>query len=126
MKNMNRIGVWLSIVFSVLLLSNCQSQTNDKKKVQTQKVNDMKNSKEIIVDVRTESEWEMDGHAECSVNYPLDQIQDKVEDLKKYEHIVLVCRSGNRAGVAKQMLERAGLKNIENKGPWQNVTCTVN
>lgn len=121
MKKKNGM-LMLTAVFSLMLLSNCQSQTNNKQEVEPQKNEVMKN-KEIIVDVRSPEEWEFDGHADCSVNYPLDEIQDKVEDLKKYDHIVLVCRSGNRAGVAKSILEQAGLKNIENKGPWQNATC---
>ncbi len=121
MKKKNGM-LMLTVTFSLILLSNCQSQTNSKQEVEPQKNEVMKN-KEIIVDVRSPEEWEFDGHADCSVNYPLDEIQDKVEDLKKYDHIVLVCRSGNRAGVAKRILEQAGLKNIENKGPWQNATC---
>ncbi|MBP7809858.1 MAG: rhodanese-like domain-containing protein [Bacteroidia bacterium] len=110
------------VVFSLMILTNCESQTK-RNEVKLQKTDVMKNTNEIIVDVRTTEEWNMDGHAECSVNYPLDQIQNKIEDLKKYNHIVLVCRSGNRAGIAKQILEGAGLKNIENKGPWQNAVC---
>lgn len=81
----------------------------------------------IIVDVRTTEEWEMDGHAECSVNYPLDEFEDKIEELKKYDKIVLVCRSGGRAGAAQAQLMRAGYKKeIENLGPWQNITCPTN
>lgn len=83
----------------------------------------MNNSKEIIVDVRTPEEWESDGHADCSVNYPLDEIQEKIETLKQYEHITVVCRSGARAEHAKRLLENAGLKNIENLGSWQNIAC---
>ena len=79
--------------------------------------------KTIIVDVRTIEEWNEDGHADCSVNYPLDQIGSKIDELKKYDNIVLVCRSGNRAGIAKRQLETAGLTNIENKGAWQNIAC---
>ncbi|MBN8693572.1 MAG: rhodanese-like domain-containing protein [Bacteroidetes bacterium] len=126
MKLLN--GKWalmLTMVFSFIVLTNCQSQTENKTKVEPKKENIMKNSKEIIVDVRTEEEFEMDGHAEGSVNYPLDQIQNKIEDLKKYDHIILVCRSGNRAGIAKNILEQAGIKNVENMGPWQNAVGVV-
>ena len=51
----------------------------------------MKN--EIIVDVRTEDEWEMDGHAEYFINYPLDMLFDdkKTEELKQYDKVTLVC-----------------------------------
>lgn len=123
----NRWTQVLMVVFSLVLLTNCNSQTEKKettKEIKTTNTNSMKNVNEIIVDVRTPEEWDMDGHAACSVNYPLDQIQNKIEDLKQYKHIVLVCRSGNRAGIAKQILEQAGLKNIENKGPWQNASCS--
>ena len=124
MKLLN--GKWalmLTMVFSFIVLTNCQSQTENKTKVEPKKENVMKNSKEIVVDVRTEEEFDMDGHAEGSVNYPLDQIQNKIEDLKKYDHVILVCRSGNRAGIAKNILEQAGIKNVENMGPWQNAVA---
>jgi rhodanese-related sulfurtransferase len=81
-------------------------------------------TKQIIVDVRTTEEWEMDGHAECSVNYPLDEFDARIEELKAYDKVIIVCRSGNRAGVAKARLLSAGYtKEIENLGPWQNVSC---
>lgn len=77
----------------------------------------------IIVDVRSPEEWQYDGHAECSVNYPLDQFSAHIENLRRYDKIVLVCRSGNRANFAMDMLKKAGIKNIENKGTWQNIDC---
>lgn len=108
-------------------ISSCNSQTTKtiKKEETTQTKKDTSTMKthEIIVDVRTPEEWEFDGHANCSVNYPLDEIQEKIEELKKYDHIILVCRSGNRAGVAKRQLENAGITNIENMGAWQNINC---
>lgn len=80
--------------------------------------------KEIIVDVRSQEEWEFDGHADCSVNYPLDEFESKIAELKDYDKVILVCRSGNRAGIAKSILRSSGFtKEIENLGPWQNVTC---
>lgn len=79
--------------------------------------------KTIIVDVRTADEYNMDGHAECSVNYPLDKIENFVDTLRDYEQIILVCRSGNRANIAKSILAQYGIINVENKGEWQNIHC---
>ena len=80
--------------------------------------------KQIIVDVRTIEEWNNDGHADCTVNYPMDSFESKIEELKKYDKVIIVCRSGNRAGIAKQKLLDAGYsKEVENLGAWQNVTC---
>jgi phage shock protein E len=113
------------IVAFVLLftLTKCDSQTTKTNKMENSKTTQTA-TKEIIVDVRSVEEWNGDGHADCSVNYPLDQFQSKIEELKKYDKVILVCRSGNRAGIAKAQLQAAGYtKEIENLGPWQNVTC---
>lgn len=123
-----QVNMLLVVLAFVTLNSACQSQTkNEANKTTTSdtlKTKKMKTTKEIIVDVRSPEEWEFDGHADCSVNYPLDEISSRIDELKKYEHIVLVCRSGNRAGIAKRVLEGAGIQNVENLGPWQNITCT--
>lgn len=79
--------------------------------------------KTIIVDVRTPEEWNNDGHAGCSVNYPLDELSTKIDILKAYDTVILVCRSGNRAAIAKTLLEKAGLQQVENKGAWQHIDC---
>lgn len=104
-------------------LTQCNSQT---KKTTTMETTDSTkaSTKEIIVDVRTVEEWNEDGHADCSVNYPLDQFAGKIEELKKYDKVIIVCRSGSRSGIAKDQLRKAGYtKEIENLGSWQNITC---
>jgi phage shock protein E len=80
----------------------------------------MKNSKEIVVDVRTEEEWNEDGHGASAVNIPFNRLAREYDKLKGYDQVILVCRSGARAGAAKAMLEKAGFKNVVNRGPWQN------
>jgi rhodanese-related sulfurtransferase len=79
--------------------------------------------KRIIVDVRTPEEWNEDGHANCSVNFPLDELSNHLDTLKQFQKIVLVCRSGNRAEQAKNILKYEGLNNIENEGSWTNIKC---
>lgn len=107
----------------VFTLTQCSSQTKKTTTMETKNATQT-TTKEIIVDVRTVEEWNEDGHADCSVNYPLDQFAGKIEELKKYDKVIIVCRSGNRAGIAKDQLRKAGYtKEIENLGPWQNITC---
>lgn len=79
--------------------------------------------KTIVVDVRTADEWNNDGHAACAVNYPLDELAGKTDTLKTFGKIEVVCRSGHRAAMAKEMLEKAGIRNVENKGSWENISC---
>ena len=82
-----------------------------------------KDGKTIIVDVRTPEEWTNDGHADCTTLIPLNELESKIETLRSYDKIVFVCRSGGRAGRAKELLESKGFKDVSNAGPWQNAPC---
>lgn len=118
---MHKIITFIIVAISTLSLAQYNPQS---KKNQTMKITTETNLKQIIVDVRTPKEWNDDGHSDCTVNYPLDSFENKIEELKKYDKVVIVCRSGNRAGIAKKKLLDAGYpKEVENKGAWQNVVC---
>ena len=77
----------------------------------------------VIVDVRSPEEWINDGHANCSVNYPLDQLESHLTELMNYSHITFVCRSGGRAGQATQLLQDRGHTGVTNGGSWGNINC---
>ncbi|MEY3348638.1 MAG: hypothetical protein RLY46_677 [Bacteroidota bacterium] len=71
----------------------------------------------IIIDVRTPAEFK-GGHIKGSVNIPLDEIQKKTNELKQKNKVIITCcRSGNRSGMAKSMLQSAGIE-CYNGGPW--------
>lgn len=110
------------IILPVFITVSClnASNTDDKGSDITVSKN---TAKTIIVDVRSEEEWNHDGHADCTVNYPLDQLSSKVNTLKGYDKIIVVCHSGSRAGAARHLLEQAGFRNVENNGSWQSIDC---
>ena len=112
----------LIAVFLMVALLSCVNGDNPSGTTET-KLIDTTIAKTIIVDVRTVEEWVDDGHAVCSVNYPLQELDKKIESLKGYDKVIVVCRSGSRADVAMEMLQHAGIKNVENKGAWQNIDC---
>ena len=58
----------LIFIASIFMLFSCNSTGAAQKE-------------EIIVDVRTVEEWNLDGHADCSVNYPIDQLESKIEEI---------------------------------------------
>jgi phage shock protein E len=74
----------------------------------------------VVLDVRTKEEFET-GHIPDSLNIPLDKIVKHISTLKKYDHIVVCCRSGMRSERAKDILLSSGYKNVTNGGSWQNV-----
>ncbi|ULQ51541.1 rhodanese-like domain-containing protein [Flavihumibacter fluvii] len=79
----------------------------------------------IIVDVRSEGEF-ASGHIPGSINIPLDQINSKLNDLKKKNvPVITVCRSGARSGMAKSQLSAAGLE-AYNGGPWDSLINQLN
>lgn len=73
-----------------------------------------------VVDVRTPGEF-MGGHVYGSINVPLDELTERMEELGNLEEpLILCCASGNRSGMACEMLSRQGF-NCINGGPWLNV-----
>ena len=71
----------------------------------------------LLVDVRTEGEFNGKlGHINNAILRPLQQIDEwKSEfDWKDYDKIIMICRSGNRSGVATSTLQSEGIENIYN------------
>ena len=74
-----------------------------------------------IVDVREPFEFEM-GKVDGSINIPLGQIPEKIEELKTMKKpLVLCCASGGRSGQATQFLESKGVEDVHNGGGWNMV-----
>lgn len=66
-----------------------------------------------IIDVRTPGEFEA-VHIPGAYNVPLDLLREHRDEFCAHfdENVVLVCRSGQRAGQAEQTLREAGLFNL--------------
>lgn len=80
----------------------------------------MINEGAFLVDVRTPGEF-IEGHVKGSVNIPLDIVTQHLAKFKDKKNIIVFCRSGNRSGQAKAILEQNGLTNVVNGGTWQDV-----
>lgn len=75
-----------------------------------------------IVDVRSRAEF-MGGHVAGSVNIPLNEIPDRIEELKLMKQpLVLCCASGNRSGQAERFLSQLNME-CYNGGSWLDVNC---
>ena len=78
----------------------------------------------FLVDVRTPGEF-AEGHVKGSVNIPLDKVVPELPKFKNKKNIIVFCRSGNRSGQAKSILEQNGITNVVNGGTWQDVNQFV-
>jgi rhodanese-related sulfurtransferase len=81
----------------------------------------IKTGKATIVDVRTAAEFR-GGHVAGSMNIPLQEIPERLDEIKKMKNIVLCCVSGNRSSQATIYLQRNGIE-CENGGSWMEVNC---
>jgi rhodanese-related sulfurtransferase len=79
----------------------------------------------FLVDVRTPEEF-AEGNVKESTNIPLDQVAVNLDKFKEKENIVVFCRSGNRSGQAKNILEQNGFTNVTNGGTWQDINDVIN
>ena len=80
----------------------------------------MTNQKMTIIDVRTPGEF-MGGHVVGSINIPLQEIQNRADEIKALSQpIVLCCASGMRSGQATVYLKSLGV-DCKNGGSWLDI-----
>ncbi|MCG9731203.1 rhodanese-like domain-containing protein, partial [Shewanella sp. Isolate13] len=102
--------VWL-LGLSVLLMmfSTLASAADQDANVAWQKIE----AGALVVDVRTPEEFAQ-GHLPNAINIPYEQINAAFSNkqIAKDRSVVVYCRSGNRSGIANQMLVREGYTNV--------------
>lgn len=81
---------------------------------------DFKNRDAIILDVRTQKEWDA-GHIKGARHIPLQEISTKVSEIKKWNKpVITCCLSGGRSGQATVILKQHGVETI-NGGGWKSL-----
>ncbi|NLR94153.1 rhodanese-like domain-containing protein [Flammeovirga agarivorans] len=74
-----------------------------------------------LLDVRSDAEFN-EGHIEGAVNIPVNDVQRRMDEVKKLgSPLIVCCLSGGRAGVAKALIEAAGVKEVYNAGGWESL-----
>jgi rhodanese-related sulfurtransferase len=82
-------------------------------------------SYKTIVDVRTREEF-MGGNVAGSINIPLNEVVDRIEEIRALEQpILLCCLSGGRSGQATNYLKSQNI-DCENGGGWMDVNYKIN
>ncbi len=66
----------------------------------------------VILDVREHDEWES-GHIPEARHIPLGELEARLHELDSSLETVVVCRSGNRSGIACKFLSAMGY-NVSN------------
>lgn len=68
----------------------------------------------VLLDVRAVSEYN-DGHLPKAINIPHVELQDRLAEVSadKDTQVVIYCRSGRRAEIARQLLEKNGFTQLD-------------
>ncbi len=66
----------------------------------------------IVLDVRTDEEWDQ-GHMDKAIHKPIaDLIRDGIDIDDRKRHISVICGSGHRSNIAGSFLKAAGYENV--------------
>jgi rhodanese-related sulfurtransferase len=70
----------------------------------------------FILDVRSQAEWDADGHIEGSVLVPITDLPANLDQLPadKAAPVVTTCKSGHRGAIAQMYLQFLGYTNVRN------------
>ena len=85
----------------------------------------LRENKGTVVDVRSAGEF-MGGNVAGSVNIPLQELEERLAELKGLNQpLILCCASGNRSGMAQQILSSFEIE-CYNGGGWMDVNFYKN
>jgi phage shock protein E len=113
----------LMVVLAILLITPVMAGGGDP--AVAEKAWPMLQNGALLVDVRTEKEF-ADGHMDDAVNIECDKTNDLIAAIgdDKQRQVVFYCRSGNRAGKAKAVLEGKGYNHIFNATGFSALRAT--
>ena len=86
----------------------------------------IKNPETLVVDVRSPLEYAAE-HIPGAQNIPLEELTTRLAEFKSIQKpLVLYCRSGNRSGIAANILKQNGITDVYNGGSLENMQFLLN
>ncbi|MFZ4450474.1 rhodanese-like domain-containing protein [Salibacterium aidingense] len=82
-------------------------------KSEIKNIYDEKTSTPVFIDVREPSEY-VEGHIPGVPLLPMNQVPEVIDELKKDQEYVLICRSGNRSQHTALYFKDNGIENVKN------------
>ena len=113
MKQINQLFTIIALVF--MLISSCTFAQNKNDIEITEFKTKIASQKYILVDVRTESEFD-DGHIKGAINidYFSSTFSDEISELGLETPVLVYCKSGNRSGKAMKIMNDLRFKEVYN------------
>lgn len=84
------------------------------------------NADTFLIDARTKEEYEL-GHIAKAINFPVDEIRERLSEIPKNKKIYIYCAIGLRGYIATRILMQNGFNNIFNlTGGYKTYSCIKN
>jgi len=106
------------ILYSVILLTSCESKSAREQRVISWQSAVEKNDY-IALDVRTKKEVAANA-APGSMNIPLAELESKINNLDPSKNILVFCEAGVRASRVKSILIKKGFSSVINVRSWRD------
>lgn len=108
----------LNLLLVIVVLVSCSSPKSTESQTNSTDEKELSIKQEVakgalMVDVRTPEEFAT-GSVKGAINIPLNEVESRINEFKGKPSVVVFCRSGNRSGQAKEILESNGIKNVIN------------
>jgi rhodanese-related sulfurtransferase len=116
----------LLVILLVVILAACGISSEGYRNISSKEAKQLIDNKEVVVlDVRTPEEYQ-DGHIPNAILIPLQELENKLNELDKEEPYLVVCRSGNRSTQASEILTSNSFAKIYNMtGGMNNWTYEI-
>jgi rhodanese-related sulfurtransferase len=102
------LGVLAVVVFGILLL---RPQATSSVEITPAQAYAQFQQGAFFLDVRTQDEWNQ-AHIAGSKLIPLDELQNRLDELPRDRDMVVVCRSGVRSKEGVSILQKAGFTRV--------------
>jgi rhodanese-related sulfurtransferase len=107
----NRIWIWIGLGFAALVVLAAAillwPKTTQSTEISASQAYQKYQQEAFFLDVRSQAEWDQ-AHIANSTLIPLDELQNRLDELPHDRDIVVVCLSGHRSKEGMTLLRQAG------------------
>ncbi len=119
----HRLWVWIGLAAILIIAlgavffvqqNNTRASTALKslpKEISVDKAAELRDAGAFVLDVRQPEEW-LEYHIPGATLVPLDQLETRLNEVPQGQEVVVVCRSGNRSQVGRDILLDAGYQQV--------------
>lgn len=79
----------------------------------------------VLLDVRTAQEYNY-GHIDGSINIPLDELRERLDEIEPAKSVYVICQSGLRSYIASRILEGNGYESYNFAGGYRFYDTVIN